>query len=64
MSKKSKQYKSYIYNEILRENLSKDFIMNEKEIKETQCKSCKKHNTIRCRLNIRDEKCINYTIKG
>ena len=34
MSKKSKQYKSYIYNEILREKLSKDFLINEKEIKE------------------------------
>ena len=60
MSKKSKLYKNYIYDEILREKLSKDFLINEKEIKETQCKSCEKRNTIRCRLNIRDEKCINY----
>ena len=60
MSKKSKQYKNYMYDEILREKLSKEFLINEKEIKETQCKSCEKRNTIRCRLNIRYEKCINF----
>lgn len=60
MSKKLKLYKNYIYDEILREKLSKDFLINEKEIKKSQCKNCEKRNTIRCRLNIRDEKCINF----
>lgn len=60
MSKKSKQYKNYIYDEILREKLSKDFIINEKEIKETQCQYCVKRGKDRCRMTIQDEKCINY----
>ena len=60
MSKKSKQYKNYIYDEILREKMSNEFLINEKEIKETQCKNCEKRNTIRCRLNIQEYKCINY----
>lgn len=61
MTTKERRYKRNRYSIIVAEKQGKKFIYDEENIKREQCTDCVKANTIRCRLNIRDNKCINYS---
>ena len=52
--------KSFYYNEIIKDKLGNKSIYEIEDIKHNQCKDCIKKNKDRCRLNIRDKKCINF----
>lgn len=50
-----------IYNDILKTTQGKEYEYIVMNIKENQCNDCQKCGKQRCRLNIRDNKCINYS---
>lgn len=49
-----------LYESIIRESLGKEYIEQVEIIKSKQCSICAKRRKDKCRLNIRDNKCINY----
>ncbi len=57
---KEKQMRNYRYGEIIREHQGKDYLLKVAIIKEEQCSNCGKWGKVTCRLNISDNKCINY----
>lgn len=58
-----RQMKNYKYDEIIRESKGKEYIQQVDYIKEEQCSNCGKWGKVNCRLNISDNKCINYMRK-
>lgn len=55
--------KKELYESIIRESLGKEYIEQVEIIKIEQCSTCEKRGKDKCRLNIRDSKCINYINK-
>lgn len=49
-----------LYESIIRESLGKEYIEQTEIIKSEQCSTCAKRGKDKCRLNVRDSKCINY----
>lgn len=58
-----KQNRNYRYSEIIREQQGKEYLLRVDIIKEEQCQYCQKRNKVNCRLNIRNNECINYIRK-
>lgn len=63
MRKREKQYRNAVYYNIIKDKLGDNFYKQQNEIKTLQCSSCKKRLTNICRLEIQNNKCINYKPK-
>ncbi len=50
----------YKYQNIIKENLGKKYMIQVEYIKEDQCIYCKKYKSKECRLKIEEGKCVNY----
>lgn len=50
----------YKYQNVIKENLGKDYFIKVGYIKEDQCVYCKKYKGKECRLKIEEGKCVNY----
>lgn len=50
----------YKYQNVIKEELGKDYFIQVEYIKEEQCVYCKKFKKKECRLKIEKDKCINY----
>lgn len=60
MKKREKQYRNAVYYNIIKDKLGDNFYKQQNEIKTLQCSYCKKRLTNICRLEIQNNKCINY----
>ena len=63
MRKHEKQNRNAVYDNIIKNKLGDNFYKQQNEIKTLQCSSCKKRLTNICRLEIQNNKCINYKSK-
>ena len=63
MRKHEKQNRNAVYDNIIKNKLGDNFYKQQNEIKTLQCSSCKKRLTNICRLEIQNNKCINYNPK-
>ena len=63
MRKREKQNRNAVYDNIIKNKLGDNFYKQQNEIKTLQCSSCKKRLTNICRLEIHNNKCINYKPK-
>lgn len=52
------------YEKIIKDKLGKKEMFLIEQIKEEQCYYCLKCGKDRCRMTIRDEKCINYIARN
>jgi|GEM_PF-3110614 len=51
---------NYTYTEIIQDKLGKKYMHTVDYIKVEQCRFCTKIKSKKCRLNIQNDKCINY----
>ena len=63
MTKEEKNYKKMLYEDIIRQKQGKEYMQQVSIIKEEQCCKCTKKGSMRCRLNMQDNKCINFAKK-
>lgn len=52
----------YKYQNVIKEELGKDYFIQVEYIKEEQCVYCKKFKKKECRLRIEKDRCINCEI--
>lgn len=52
------------YESVLEEKLGKNFIVKENVVKQNQCYKCAKRGKNECRLNFKNDKCVNYEKRG
>ena len=63
MTKEEKNYKSRMYEDIIRQKQGKEYMQQVSIIKEEQCCLCTKKGSMCCRLNIQNGQCINLAKK-
>lgn len=61
---KSKYNRESEYTQIINARLGKNFTYKTELIKDEQCTTCRKKKQNDCRLNIINERCVNYESKS